>query len=54
MDPGTLWEMPNSNPGTICRRRIKTEEKAMVVVAVWETELFQFLAALATLHQDNL
>ena len=30
------------------RRRIKTEEKAMVVVAVWETELFQFLAALDT------
>ena len=29
------------------RRRIKTEEKAKVVAAVWGTELIQFLAALA-------
>ena len=28
------------------RRRIKTEEKAKVVAAVWGTELLQFLAAL--------
>ena len=32
----------------IHRRRIKTEEKAMVVAAVWGTELIQFLA---TLHR---
>ena len=30
------------------RKRIKTEEKAKVVAAVWGTELIQFLAALAT------
>ena len=29
------------------RRRIKTEEKAKVVVAVWGTELIQFIATLA-------
>ena len=28
------------------RRRIYTEEKAMVVAAVWGAELFQFLTAL--------
>ena len=32
------------------RRRIKTEEKAKVVAAVWRTELFQFVAALDILH----
>ena len=32
------------------RRRIKTEEKAKVVVAVWGTELIQFIAALALFH----
>ena len=36
------------------RRRIKTEEKAKVVAAARRTELVQFLAALAILHQDNL
>ena len=36
------------------RRRIKTDEKAKVVAAVWGTELIQFLAALATFHQDYL
>ena len=35
------------------RRRINTEEKAKVVAAVWGTELIQFLAALAILHQDD-
>ena len=34
--------------------KIKTEEKAKVVAAVWGTELIQFLAALAFLHQDYL
>ena len=34
------------------RRRIKTDEKAKVVAAVWGTELIQFLAALDILHQD--
>ena len=36
------------------RRRIKTEEKAKVVAAVWRTQFIQFLAALAILHQDDL
>ena len=36
------------------RRRIKTEEKAKVVAAVWGTELIQFLAALAISPQDKL
>ena len=38
------------------RRWIKKEEKAKVkvVAAAWGTELIQFLAALAILHQDDL
>ena len=36
------------------RRRIKTEEKAKVVSAVWGMELIQFLAALGIFHQDDL
>ena len=36
------------------RRRIKTKEKAKVVTSVGGTELIQFLAALAVLHQDDL
>ena len=36
------------------RRRIYTEVKANVVAAAWGTELFQFLAAEAILHQDSL
>ena len=36
------------------RKKIMTEEKAKVVAAVWGTELIQFLAALAILHQDDL
>ena len=36
------------------RRRIYTGEKAKVVAADWGTELFQFLAALAILHLDDL
>ena len=36
------------------RRRIKTEEKAKVVAAVWGTELITLLAALGILHQDDL
>ena len=39
--------------GRVHRRRIRTEEKAKVVAAVWGTECIQFLAALAILHQDN-
>ena len=31
-----------------------TEEKAKVVAASWGTELLQFLAQLANLHQDDL
>ena len=40
--------------GTAYRRRIKTEEKARVVAAVWGTELIQFIAALTILHEDDL
>ena len=36
------------------RRKINTEEKAKVVAAVWETELIQFLAVLAVMHQDGM
>ena len=36
------------------KRRIKTEEKAKVVTAVWGTELFKFVATLAISHQDDL
>ena len=36
------------------RRRIKTEEKAEVIAAVWGTDLIPFLAALTILHQDDL
>ena len=36
------------------RRRIYTEENAKVVAASWGTELLQFLAVLAILHQDLL
>ena len=32
------------------RRRIRTEEKAKVVAAVWGAEFSQFVAALAILH----
>ena len=32
------------------RRRIKTDEKAKVVAAVWRRESIQLLAALAVLH----
>ena len=35
------------------RKRIKTEEKAKVVAAVWRTELIRFLAALDICHQDD-
>ena len=35
------------------RRRIKTEEKAKVVAAVWGTELIQFLAALAIIFFED-
>ena len=34
-------------------RRIKIEEKARVVTVVWGTELIQFIAALAILHQND-
>ena len=36
------------------RRRIKTEEKAKVVVAPWGAESINFFVALAILHQDDL
>ena len=36
------------------RLRINTEEMAQVVAATWKTELIQFLATLAILHQDDL
>ena len=36
------------------RRRSYIEEKVKVVAVVWKTELLQFLAALAILHQDEL
>ena len=35
-------------------RRIKTEEKAKVVAAVWGAKFIRFLAALAVLHWDDL
>ena len=38
----------------IHKRRIYTEEKVKVVVAIWGTEFIQFLAALGILHQDDL
>ena len=34
-------------------RRIKTEEKAKVVAAVWGREFIQFITALAILHQND-
>ena len=49
--PGFYFGIQNSF--LVCyaprRRRIKTEEKAKVVAAVWVTEYIQFLAALAVL-----
>ena len=36
------------------RRRIMTEEKRKVIAAVWVKKLIQFLAALASFHQDDL
>ena len=36
------------------RRRIKTEEKAKVVAAVWGTESIYFFASQAIMHQDDL
>ena len=44
--PPTLLSLHN-------RRRIKTEVKAKVVTAVWETDLIQFLAALDVFHKDD-
>ena len=35
------------------RRRMKTEEKAKVVAAVWGTEFMEFLATLAIFHQND-
>ena len=37
------------HPSLYCKRRIKTEEKAKVVAAVWGEEFIQLLAALAIL-----
>ena len=36
------------------KRRIKTEEKAKVVAAVWGTALIQFLAALDTVFSTRM
>ena len=33
--------------------RINTKEKVKVVTPAWGTELMQFLASLAILHQDD-
>ena len=44
----------NATYDTCHRRRINTEEKATVFASAWGTELIQFLAALAILHQDDL
>ena len=35
-------------------RMINTEEKRKVVIAVWGTEIIQFLSMLAIIHQDDL
>ena len=35
------------------RRRIKMEEKAKIVTAVWGEEFIPFLAAKAVLHHDD-
>ena len=40
--------------GLLHRRRIKIEEKAKVVAAIWGTEFIPFLAALTIYHQDDL
>ena len=45
---------PNFTYSMQHRRRIYTEEKSKFVAASWRTELLQFLAALAILHQDIL
>ena len=52
----TLGARGHVEPGEWYRhkRRINTEEKAKVVAAAWGTELIQFLAALANLHQDDM
>ena len=42
----TFWNIKRENH----RRRIKTEEKAKVVISVWGAKFIQFLAALAVLH----
>ena len=46
--PLIQYRWPGQKVGILScqRRRIKTEEKAKVVVAIWGTELIQFLAAL--------
>ena len=54
-DSVALYQCIGSSTPLIHRRRIKTEEKAiMVVAAAWEAELSPFLAVLAILHQDDL
>ena len=40
----------NTSDTVVHRRRIKTEEKAKVVTAVWGTEFILLLATLAVLH----
>ena len=42
--------VPEAADGPRHRRRIKTEEKAEVIAAVWGTDLIPFLAALTILH----
>ena len=53
----TMLNIASRNPHLLQlvyhRRRIKTEEKAKVVAAVWGTELIQFLATLDIFYQDD-
>ena len=42
--------VPEAADGPRHSRRIKTEEKAEVIAAVWGTDLIPFLAALTILH----
>ena len=50
---GCVGKGNSKNYGKEHRRRIKKEEKAKVVAAVWWTELINFLAALYIFHQED-
>ena len=48
-------KVSNSFKETVHRKRITTEEKAMVVTAAWGTELIHFLSAPVFFsHQDDM